>query len=178
MSTAVPGEPSPFERIIRRDRLTTVMGLAAMTVLAWLYLMREAVSMQSMAMDARMHAAMGMGDMHAWGVADWLALFVMWSVMMAAMMLPSAAPVILLVLAAYRRRGDRRARASSAAFIGGYLIAWTTFSAAAAAVQVGLHRTALLTPEMASGSARLAGVILLMAGVYQWLPIKNMCLTH
>ena len=52
------------------------------------------------------------------------------------------------------------------------------FSGLAAAIQVGLHRTALLTPEMASGSAKLAGTILLMAGVYQWLPIKNMCLTH
>jgi len=178
MSTAVPDAPSPLEQIIRRDRLTTLLGLAAMTLLAWLYLVKEAASMQSMAMDARMHAAMGMADMHAWGVADWLALFVMWAVMMAAMMLPSAAPVILLVLAAYRRRGDRRARASSAAFIGGYLLAWTTFSGVAAAVQVGLHRTALLTPGMASGSARLAGAILLMAGVYQWLPVKNMCLTH
>jgi predicted metal-binding membrane protein len=168
----------PMERIIRRDRLTTVIGVAAMTVVAWLYLMREAASMQSMAMDARMHAAMGMADMHAWGAADWLALFVMWTVMMAGMMLPSAAPVILLVLAVYRRRGDRRARVSSAAFAGGYLLAWTTFSGLAAATQVGLHRTALLTPEMASGSATLAGAILLLAGVYQWLPVKNMCLTH
>lgn len=178
MSTAVPDASSRFEQIIRRDRLTTELGLAAMTLLAWLYLVREAASMQSMAMEARMHAAMGLADMHAWGVADWLALFAMWAVMMAGMMLPSAAPVILLVLPAYRQRGDRRARASSAAFIGGDLLAWTTFSGVAAAVQVGRHRTALLTPGMASGSARLAGAILLMAGVYQWLPVKNMCLTH
>jgi predicted metal-binding membrane protein len=167
-----------MERIVRRDRLTTVIGLVSLTMLAWLYLVRESASMQSMAMDARMHAAMGMADMHAWSAADWLALFVMWTVMMAGMMLPSAAPVILLVLAAYRRRGDRRTRASSAAFIGGYLLAWTMFSGIAAAIQVGLHRTALLTPEMASGSVKLAGAILLMAGVYQWLPIKNRCLTH
>jgi predicted metal-binding membrane protein len=178
MPSVVPDAPSALERIVRRDRLMTVIGVAAMTVLAWLYLAREASSMQSMAMDARMHAAMGMADMHAWGAADWLALFVMWTVMMAGMMLPSAAPVILLVLAAYRRRADRCARASAAAFIGGYLLAWTTFSGLAAAVQVGLHRTALLTPEMASSSAKLAGAILLVAGVYQWLPIKNMCLTH
>ena len=178
MPTIAPDAPSPLERIIRRDRLTTVIGLAAITVLAWIYLVREAAGMQSMAMDSRMHAAMGMADMHVWGAADWLALFVMWTVMMAGMMLPSAAPVILLVLAAYRRRGERRARAASAAFIGGYLFAWTMFSGIAAAIQVGLHRTALLTPEMASGSAKLAGTILLVAGVYQWLPIKNMCLTH
>jgi hypothetical protein len=32
--TIAPDAPSPLERIIRRDRLTTVIGLAAMTVLA------------------------------------------------------------------------------------------------------------------------------------------------
>lgn len=173
-----PDVPSPLERLVRRDRLAAVLGLAAMTALAWTYLVTEAASMQSMAMDARMHAAMGMADMRAWGVADGLALFVMWAVMMAGMMLPSAAPVVLLILAVYRRRGDQHARASSGAFIGGYLLVWTMFSAAAASTQTGLHRAAFLTPDMASGSAVLGGAILLMAGVYQWLPIKNTCLTH
>jgi predicted metal-binding membrane protein len=64
------------------------------------------------------------------------------------------------------------------AFISGYLLVWTVFSAAAATTQLGLHRAALLTPEMASGSTALGGVILLVAGFYQWLPIKNTCLAH
>jgi predicted metal-binding membrane protein len=174
----LPHAPSSLELLLRRDRLAAWLGIAALTALAWMYLVRTAGSMHSMAMDARMHAAMGMGDLHVWGVADWFALFIMWAVMMAGMMLPSAAPVILLILAVYRRRDDVRARVSTAAFVGGYLIAWTTFSAAAAALQVGLHRAALLTPEMASGSATLAAIVLIVAGVYQWLPIKNTCLAH
>src|SRR5205807_1836117 len=83
--------------------------------------------------DAKMHAAMEMADMRSWGTSDWLRLFVMWTVMMAAMMLPSAAPVILLVLGVYRRRDDPQARVAAMTFVAGYLLAWTTFSAAAAA---------------------------------------------
>ena len=176
--TGAPDTPSSLERLIRRDRLVTLLGLATMTGLAWTYLVREAATMHSMAMDAGMHAAMGMGDMRAWGLADGLGLFVMWAVMMAGMMLPSAAPVVLLILAVYRRRADRQARLSAAAFIGGYLFAWTLFSLVAAATQTGLHRAALMTPDMAGASRFMGGAILLMAGVYQWLPIKNTCLRH
>ena len=167
-----------LERVIRRDRLVMAYGLAVITVLAWIYLVRAAASMNAMAGEAAMHAAMGMVMTQSWGLGDWLGLFVMWAVMMAAMMLPSAAPVILLVLGAYRRRGDSRARAAAFMFVAGYVVAWTAFSAAASAAQVGLHRAALLAADMRSSSTTLSGAILLIAGVYQWLPIKNACLAH
>jgi len=125
-----------------------------------------------------MHAAMGMADMHAWGLADWAGLFIMWAIMMVAMMLPSAAPVILLVLGVYRRRVDPQARSAASAFIAGYLVAWTFFSVAASVAQVGLHRLALLAPDMRLSSSVLSGVLLIVVGLYQWLPIKNTCLAH
>jgi len=167
-----------LERIIRRERAIVAAGLAVIVLLAWIYLLRMAAAMDAAAAEADMHAAMGMSDMRAWGMADWFALFVMWVVMMTAMMLPSAAPVVLLVLGAYRRRGTRRAWMSAVAFVAGYLLAWSGFSAAAAGGQVGLHRAALLDAGMVSRSTVLAGAILLAAGVYQWLPIKAACLTH
>jgi len=86
--------------------------------------------------------------------------------------------MILLVLSVYRRRGDERARTASAMFVSGYVLAWTGFSAAAAALQVVLHRTALLAADMRFKSAAVSGAVLILAGVYQWLPIKNLCLTH
>src|SRR6478735_11875575 len=132
--------PTALERVVRQDRVLMVLGLAATIVLAWVYLVRAAASMQTMASEAQMHAAMGMADMHAWGVADWFGLFLMWAIMMIAMMLPSAAPVILLVLGVYRRRVDPQARPAAVAFVAGYLLAWTAFSVAASAAQVGLHR--------------------------------------
>jgi predicted metal-binding membrane protein len=170
--------PSALERLVRRDRLLTMVGLAATTAVAWTYLVRAAESMNAMTLEAQMHAAMGMADMHAWGASDWLGLFSMWAVMMVAMMLPSAAPVILLVLGVYRRRSDRLARLSAIAFVAGYVLAWTAFSAGAAAAQVGLHRAALLAPDMRLSSVRLSGIIFVVAGTYQWLPLKNTCLTH
>src|SRR5207248_3513648 len=48
----------------------------------------------------------------------------------------------------------------------------------AATVQVFLHRAALLNVSMASRSPLFAAMVLLVAGVYQWLPIKNACLAH
>jgi predicted metal-binding membrane protein len=178
MATTMSDGPSALERMVKRDRMIVAAGLAAIIMLAWIRLVSEAGSMQAMAMDTRMHAAMGMADLRAWGLSDWFALFIMWAVMMAGMMLPSAAPVILLALAVYRRRGNEHARVSAVAFVSGYLVVWTTFSAAAAAAQIGLHQLALLTPDMAASSATLAGALLLMAGLYQWLPIKNACLTQ
>jgi predicted metal-binding membrane protein len=170
---------SALERVIRQDRLVVAGGLLAMTLLAWLSLWQMAADMASMGAEAERHAAMGMvmPDMRAWGMADFFWLFLMWTVMMVAMMLPSAAPLILLVVGTYRRRGND-ARWFTAAFASGYLAAWVAFSAIAALAQTVLHRTALLSPSMASGSVWLAGGILVAAGVYQWLPVKTACLTH
>jgi predicted metal-binding membrane protein len=178
METLSRDAASPLERIIRRDRLLIGFGLSVTIALAWIHLVRAAASMSAMTVEAQMHAAMGMADMRTWGASDFIGLFVMWSVMMVAMMLPSAAPVILLVLNVYRRRDSSRARVAAVAFVAGYLLAWTMFSGAAAAGQVALHRTALLTADMRLDSAVLSGGILLVAGVYQWLPPKNWCLTH
>jgi predicted metal-binding membrane protein len=167
-----------LEQTITRDRLLTAAGLAAMTALAWIYLVREASRMNGMASEAQMHIAMGMADMRAWDASAWAGLFVMWAVMMVAMMLPSAAPLIVLVLGVYRRRDTRQARLSAYAFLGGYLLAWTAFSAVAALGQVVLHRVALMSPDMHLGSNAAAGIVLIAAGVYQWLPIKSFCLSQ
>jgi predicted metal-binding membrane protein len=169
--------PFALERLIRRDRVVIVLGLAGITLLAWIYLVRMASGMHAAAMDAEMHAAMGMPGMRTWGATDLLMLFLMWDVMMIGMMLPSAAPLMLLVVGTYRRQGPG-ARGMTTAFVSGYLAAWTVFSAAAALMQAALHQAALLSPGMASRSPVLVGGIFLIAGTYQWLPLKNACLTR
>jgi len=167
-----------LDALIRRDRLLMAAGLVITTLLAWIYLLRANAAMNAMAAEAHMHAAMGMADMRMWGVSAWFDLFVMWAVMMVAMMLPSAAPMMLLVLGVYRRRADPQARLAAVMFVAGYVLAWTAFSAVAAGLQVSFHRTALLAPDMHLTSAALSGMVLVLVGVYQWLPIKNTCLMH
>ena len=170
MSADFTGARSPLERLVRRDRLFVILGLAVILALSWIYLVRMAADMRSM-------AAMGMPEMQSWGAGDFLQLFIMWTVMMVGMMLPSATPLILLVLSVYRRRGGE-ARLNGGLFVAGYLLAWTLFSAVAAESQVILHRVALLSSGMAARSTVFAGLVLLIAGAYQLLPVKNACLTH
>jgi predicted metal-binding membrane protein len=172
------GTADAVEAVVRRDRLLTGLGLAVTILLAWVYLFRDAAEMQAMAGEARMHAAMGMADPRAWGFQAWLGLFAMWAVMMAAMMLPSAAPVVMLVLGVYRRRNTSEARTATVAFVLGYLAVWTGFSVAASIVQLALHRTALVGADMRLVSSTISGLLFVVVGIYQWLPLKRACLTH
>jgi predicted metal-binding membrane protein len=170
-----------LEQVVRRDRIVAAVALLAVTAIAWAWLFRMHARMGSMAgggmtMDM---PGMDMPGMRSWSAVELLLLFLMWAVMMVAMMLPSAAPMILLVAAVQRRRRERASPAApTAVFAAGYLLVWTLFSAAAASTQWLLHQTALLSPAMASTSPILGGLLLMTAGLYQWLPIKSSCLSH
>jgi predicted metal-binding membrane protein len=163
-----------LEGLVRRDRAVAALALLSVTAIAWVWLLR----MHS-GMPASDDMGMAMPGMHSWSGLDLLLLFLMWAVMMAAMMLPSAAPMILLVAGIERRRRERASPAApTAIFAAGYLVVWTLFSAVAALTQWGLHQAALLSPAMASTSPILGGLLLVTAGVYQWLPLKSTCLSH
>jgi predicted metal-binding membrane protein len=93
------------------------------------------------------------------------------------MMTPTAAPMILLFAAVHRRRtAAGRAAGPTAILVLGYLIVWTFYSVAAALAQGGLHAAALLSPAMTTTSPSLAGGLLILAGVFQWTPLKRACL--
>ena len=177
MTVAAVGASSSLERLIRRDRLIVALGLLEILALSWSYLATMGAGMRSMLSQGEMHAAMGMPEMQSW-TRELAALFVMWAVMMVGMMLPSAAPLILLILGVYRRRDDRHTGLNSIVFLGGYLLAWTAFSFAAASGQIALHRAALLSADMAAQSGILSAIILIVTGLYQLVPMKNACLTH
>ncbi|HTD03837.1 DUF2182 domain-containing protein [Undibacterium sp.] len=126
-----------------------------------------------------------MGDMlmpmstGPWTLGHAALMFAMWVVMMAAMMLPSAAPMILLYDTVARRNAARGGSiAASGSFAFAYVVVWTAFSLAAVALQFGLEQAALVSPMMATTSTALAGAILIGAGLYQWTPLKQVCLRH
>ena len=159
--------------VLKRDRLIVGAGVVFVTALAWWYTVDAARGMQGPAMD------MGRADANAWPVAFLLPLFVMWMVMMIAMMLPSATPMILTFAAVARnRRMHERPYAGVTVFAAGYLAVWCGFSVVAAAAQWLLHREALLSPMMVSSSALCAGILLLLAGLFQFTPLKRTCLTR
>ena len=113
----------------------------------------------------------------AWSAGSAASSFVMWFAMMAGMMLPAIAPTVDAFATIARRRHARGAPYTpTIIFVAGYCLAWSAFSAAAVAAQWQLYRAALLTPTMQNVSPILAGAALLMAGLYQFAPVKIACL--
>jgi len=174
-----------LETVLRRDRLVVAGALAAIAALAWGYVLWLAADMDMGGMDMtgfRMIPA-GIGIM-APSSAPWQAIelafvLVMWAVMMVGMMAPSAAPMILMYARVGRQaKAQSKPFAATGWFAAGYFLAWIGFSLAATLVQWAIERAALLDSRMASASNGLGGIILIAAGVYQWTPLKDVCLAN
>jgi predicted metal-binding membrane protein len=104
-----------------------------------------------------------------------VALFLaMWVVMMVAMMLPSTAPMIL---AFHRMQAGKRELhdtfISTWAFVVAYLLVWCGFAVYAGALASGVGGV-----RTAASKAEVGGVILMLAGLYQLSPFKEVCLAH
>lgn len=144
--------------LFRRDRALALGGLGALTLLAWVY-----------TLYAGGHAA------GASTAARLAMLIAMWSVMMVAMMAPAAAPLVLtFVHLARDRRPQRDPVVHTGALATGFLSAWMAYSVVGAALAWAIERadwTNQATATSASG-----GALLLLAGVYQWSPVKHACL--
>jgi predicted metal-binding membrane protein len=168
-----------LERILKRDRFIVLAGVVALTALAWGYMIHEARAMTLTGVCCCAGLKMSGPDLNPWSTGALLPLFLMWTEMMVAMMLPSAAPMILTFALVNRQRRERdQPFVPTAIFSAGYLAAWTAFSALAAVAQWALHARALLSPMMVSTSSLLGGLLLILAGIFQWTPLKRACLTH
>lgn len=162
------------EITLRRDRIIVLSGLAVIIALSWAYVSSLASDMRNMDVATEM----AMPQMQAWGVMDFGLTFVMWAVMMVAMMTPSAAPMILMFAGVNRGRQKQQVPyVPTSVFLLGYLVVWAAFSVLATAAQWGLHAVSLLSPMMVSTSPVLGGILLMIAGIYQWTPLKHACLS-
>jgi predicted metal-binding membrane protein len=175
---------SALEAILRRDRAIIIASLAALTALAWSDLVWLANDMAMEGMDMTGYRmipagqALMMPASSPWQPIEFAYVFVMWIVMMIGMMTPSVAPMILVYVRIGRQAAEGRPFASVTWFAGGYFLAWITFSLAATIAQWALERAALLTPMMAGASKIVGGTLLVLAGLYQWTPLKDVCLSH
>jgi predicted metal-binding membrane protein len=113
----------------------------------------------------------------AWRFIDFSLVYFMWAVMMAAMMLPSAIPMIL-AFARVCRQQNKAAHKLAYLFALAYLSIWLLFSIVLTLLQWQMHGLAWLSPMMDNQNSISAAGILFSAGFYQFMPIKNACLTH
>ena len=196
-------EAPAFERLLKRDRVITLAGLAVLCALAWFYIVAGAgLGMSASEMTTltlfphlQAHDIMpSMPDMPgmdmsgvtspgrtAWGFAQWALMIAMWWIMMIAMMTPSAAPAILIYARVHRHalaRGQVQDElAPTGAFASGYLLVWLGFAVAAATLHWALEGTGLVSAMMMGSRSRwLSGAVLIAAGLYQFSPLKNACL--
>jgi predicted metal-binding membrane protein len=163
-----PSDPPQVAELMagqpQRTAVILAISLAGWACLAWIALDMSHPLVQ-----------LTMPGTSSWSPASAVAIFLMWAIMMAAMMLPSALPMILTFVH-LSALGEQPARAR--AFVGAYLLIWMLFSAAATVAQWALQAMDWVDPMIVSSSARLTGLLLVIAGVYQFSPLKGICLAH
>jgi len=149
----------------RRSSPVLWAGLLVVAAFAWVLLIR-----QSPGMPASM-------------AGPWLVFgefLLLWVVMMAAMMLPSVAPVASMYLTVLRNRRTGTAAAHVAALVAGYLLAWAGFGLVAFGISRALGKLAPMGMSMAPSRLAVwsAAITLAVAGLYQFTPLKAVCLRH
>ncbi len=140
-----------------RARVTLVVLLFVLAIIGWWFTIGQMAGM-----DGGPWTALGT---FAWFVGVWV-------VMMAAMMLPSVAPTVAL----YSQMTRTASPARPLLFTGGYLATWTLTGLAAFGLAAAGELVAGDVLAWHRGGRWVAGVVLIVAGVYELTPLKDVCL--
>jgi predicted metal-binding membrane protein len=124
------------------------------------------------------------GGHHGWhgqapglSASPWATAVAMWQLMMIAMMLPVVWPWLRMVSVTHARP-DRGPTRDVVTFAGGYFAAWLLYSLVAGTAQLWLQDQGRhLGASLALGSVA-GGATLMLAGAFQFTPLKRACLTH
>jgi predicted metal-binding membrane protein len=109
------------------------------------------------------------------GLGSALLLFLLaWQVMIAAMMVPSSLPLVRMYSVAAARAPD--GRMSLAAFLGAYALVWSAFGLVAFLGDAGLHAAIGSSAWLTANDWAIAPSVLLLAGAFQFTPLKDACL--
>jgi predicted metal-binding membrane protein len=158
----------------RAQRTVLLASVVAVTLAAWLWLMRGSVSLHEG------HFALVPVHMHHQRLDFWAfaSAVAMWQAMMVAMMTPTVLRWLLTFAALTARdRGARRVIGPVAAFAAGYFMVWLGYSILAAVLQTALQHTGFL--EMSGRlPASAGGAVLIAAGLLYFTPFSRACLSH
>ena len=165
-----------------RDVWVVACAVLLIILLAGLYTV-NGIGMSMTALDMTKMAGpignpMTMGPGKSWTLGYAVLVFLMWWVMMIAMMTPSAAPTLLLYTALKRHGSESTAATKlSLIFLLGYLLIWGGFSLLATGLQWLTETFGVVDgPMMTLASRPAAGVVLILAGLFQFSTLKSACL--
>lgn len=162
--------------------LTLLVSLLAVTAIAWAFTLYQPFAM-SASMGSAMGEMEGMEDMAmdsmaaGWSFAGLLIFVTVWTIMMVAMMLPAAAPMILIFASAQARR-NRQVAVPTWIFVAGYILVWAAAGLGAYVLDQAFTKLVSSQASLDPGTwAPLAlGITLILAGLYQFTPLKHVCL--
>jgi predicted metal-binding membrane protein len=146
-------------RLVQRNVILSM--LFAQVATAWAVLVWESA-------NASMNTTMGSSSM---GVSALVCLVVM----MVAMMFPSATPVILTYYDEQEKRHGN-AFVLTWVFAAAYILAWTLAGAVAYGGVHAIEAIAAQADLSSATTARAGGAILVVAGIYQFTPLKELFL--
>lgn len=155
------------------DNRPFVVLFASLIALSWLALLLWGASPYGRYLG---HSAIGDLDGGVSFTYGGIALvFVLgWVVMTVAMMLPTALPLLLLFRGFVSARRDRLTL--TALVIAGYLTIWGLFGIAAHLSDLAIHAAVARSQWLEDRSWILGSATLLIAGAYQFAPLKYLCL--
>jgi predicted metal-binding membrane protein len=156
----------PVPPAVARQRNTILVVLLVLAVAGWVVFLREASEPMSTRMAHDMGPDLTMGG-------SWPLFLSMWMAMMVAMMFPAAAPMV--VMYGRVRKSDPP---SVALFTGSYIALWFVFGVCAYLLSAAIENGASHSEWIATNWGRAGGALLIMAGVYQLTPLKDICLRH
>ena len=160
-----------------KDKKIILSGLIFVSAIGWAYMFYMAWAMQNMHL-VEMWMPPNSGT-RTWTSYDFFMLFIMWFVMMIAMMTPTVVPMVTMFATVNKsKRQKHQPYAPTWLFLLGYLLSWGLFSIVVSLIQWPLHEKGLLNPMMDSRSYLLSGIVLIMAGIYQFTPLKDVCLNQ
>jgi predicted metal-binding membrane protein len=170
VTSAAPSLPPAVARQ-RNVILVTLVGLAGAGWVVFLYQARRPMgaSMPMAGMDgsgAGLRPDLTMG--HSWPL-----FLAMWVAMMVAMMFPASVPMVTMY-----GRMRQRDPASIVLFTGSYIVLWFVFGVAAYLVGAAVESAASGSEWVAMNWGRAGGALIVLAGVYQLTPLKEVCLRH
>jgi predicted metal-binding membrane protein len=142
-------------RLPRPLATAIVAALLVCAAAAWLFTISQASSM-------------GMGGI---GLMSAGLFLITWLVMMVAMMFPSVAPMTLAFASVTRSRGE--GIVPTATFVLGYLLVWTAAGLVPLGVLQALNQIWMTAPPWLP---RVGGAVIIVAGIYQFTPLKDTCL--
>jgi predicted metal-binding membrane protein len=167
--TAVTAAP----QVLATERRVVLWVLLSLAAVGWGVVVWQAAVMDSgpeMGMDTGVDLTMGMAA----------PLFLaMWIAMMVAMMFPASAPMIVMFARSQsRRRAEGDDFVPTWLFVAPYLAVWLAFGVLGYLAAVAVDAVADDSMWATDNLPRIAGGLLVVAGVYQLTPLKRVCLSR